>query len=90
MRPYFVSHGHPADSGTILVFAESRGKARRLGTDKWPGIGACFTEMRVRRADDEYMALAESDDPHVVDSHGPGILTWGEALEHKREELTTA
>lgn len=86
IRPYFVSHGHPTDSGTILVFAESRNQARAIGEKAWPGLDAIYWEMNARLAGAKYSVFALSDQPHAIDGYDGPWSTWSEALKAKLDE----
>jgi hypothetical protein len=50
LKAYSVFPGEvPADQGSILVFAETTGKAKHIGCKAWPGIGLFFFDFNVWR-----------------------------------------
>lgn len=74
LHPYFGSD--MLDEYALLIFAPNRQQAKVLLNQNMPHSEYEYTDLRVRRAKDDYMLLAESDKPHVRDS-----FPWPEEFE---------
>jgi len=75
LKAYHVFVGHPMDSGSILVFETTRGRAKTRGFD----LGAdCFTEisaLRVKKYDEFIQGFPvefwDNDDMYRYDARMP-------------------
>ncbi|MCP9290031.1 hypothetical protein [Gracilimonas sediminicola] len=92
LKPYFGSD--MLEEYALLIFAENRQKAKVLLHNNMVHDDYEYIDLRVKRADDDYMLLAESEAPHVLDSfpwdeefeQDGGEPSWGEYLKKVKEK----
>lgn len=95
LNPYFGSD--MLSEYALLIFAHNRQEAKVLLNQNMPHSDYEYTDLRVRRANKDYMLIAESEEPHVIDSfpwheefeQDGGEPSWDQYLKKVQSQNTT-